>query len=206
MHNTIRYIAFVISSLLVILIFVTAQSYDQLILAVALYAPVAYFAFTLFRPKPLKIETPPPQIANEGQIVQTTTEHVDIADVDKRAFLKAIGLAGVSFFLFSFLNKKGGLSLLGGQQAVPSTLSIEDTTGKKIDPSERQPTDGYKIAEIDDNEMGTYYGFTNKDGAWFIMKEDTDSGSFRYIKGDSDFSGNWSKREQTTYDYYHNIF
>ena len=38
-----------------------------------------------------------------------------------------------------------------------------------------------------------YYGFVDKTGAWFIMKEES-SGAYRYTKGDSNFSTNWTTR------------
>jgi len=59
----------------------------------------------------------------------------------------------------------------------------------------------YKIADIDDTG---YFGFTNKDGGWYIMKES--SGAFRYIKGDSDYATSWTGRVGLSYDYFNNIF
>jgi hypothetical protein len=202
MRRIVTYSTFLISSLLVILILATARSYEQLLIAVLSYIPIAIISLILFLIKPSKKTHTFQQV--EGQPVQSSEEDVEIADVDKRAFLKMIGLAGASFFLFSFLQKKSGLSVFGNQQG-PTTTSVEDASGKKIDPAERQPTDGFKICEIDDDVI-TYYGFTNKDGAWLIMREDTDTNSFRYAKGDTDFSTNWSKHTNLSYDYYHNVF
>ncbi|MCS7092122.1 MAG: hypothetical protein NZM26_02115, partial [Patescibacteria group bacterium] len=83
--------------------------------------------------------------------------------------------------------------------------AIGDTTGRTIDPAEKQPMDGFRISEIDDGTI-TYYGYTNKDGAWIIIREDTENNSFRYIKGDSNFKENWDKRAWLDYDYYYNVF
>ena len=71
-------------------------------------------------------------------------------------------------------------------------------------PVKTEPTEGYKISEIDEGEI-TYYGFAKKDGSWLIMKENID-GSFRYSKGADDFPGNWDDRDDLKYDYYHNLF
>ena len=118
---------------------------------------------------------------------------MEVADIDKRAFLKLIGATGISFFLFSLLGRRVEVPFFG--------RAVESGTN----PVEGQPTDGYKISEIDDNTI-TYYGFTNKDGAWLIMREDTEASSFRYVKGDLEFSGNWSNRENLKYDYFHEVF
>ncbi|HHD92284.1 MAG TPA: hypothetical protein ENL06_01500 [Candidatus Portnoybacteria bacterium] len=63
--------------------------------------------------------------------------------------------------------------------------------------------DIYHISDIDDSSPA-YYGFVDKDGNWYIMKEDT--GTYRYCKGTTDYSTNWSNRASLTYDYYDNIF
>ncbi len=67
------------------------------------------------------------------------------------------------------------------------------------------PTDGYTISEIDDGIIA-YYGFMGQKGAWFIMRQDANDGSFRYAKGDIDFPINWEDRTNLTYDYYANVF
>lgn len=210
MRKTLTYPSFVIASLLVILIFVTAKTYTQLGIAVLLYLPLAFFALKVFPRKAwrkgLSIEFPAikPAQKTEVQKVEVKKERVEIADIDKRAFLKLIGAAGLSFFIFSLINRRAD-ALFFGRAGGSGTTTTQDSTGKIIDPAERQPTDGYKISEVDDNVI-TYYGFINKDGAWFIMREDTDTRSFRYAKGDSRFPTNWSKREQLKYDYFHNTF
>ena len=65
--------------------------------------------------------------------------------------------------------------------------------------------DGYKISEVDEGSI-SYYGFINNQGAWLIMREEIDGGSFRYAKGSSDFPGNWASRENLRYDYFNALF
>ena len=216
MRKTLTYSSFIIASLLVFAAFVTATSYVQLGIAVLLYPLLAIFAFKVLPRKAWKapvitIGLPLParkaeKVAAEEAIeeVRATRENITVADIDKRAFLKLIGAAGVSLFLYSIFIKRAE-SAFFGRSTSPETVSIKDTTDRKIDPAERQPTDGYRISEIDDNLI-TFYGFTNKDGAWFIMREDTDTGSFRYTKGDFNFSSGWGNRERLTYGYFNDIF
>lgn len=211
MHKILlTYFSFVIACTVVIVAFITATTYTQLAVAIALYPLLVYFTFKAFprkrrmylSKKPITEVQPPVKLAEN--VGAAKRENVDINDIDKRAFLKLIGGAGLSLFLFSIFNKKAeGLffkSLPG-----PGRVSLEDIAGNKIDPSQSHPTDGYRISEIDDNVIA-YYGFTNKDGAWFVMREDTDTGSFRYARGDSSFPGSWTKRENLRYDYYSNTF
>ena len=124
-------------------------------------------------------------------------------DIDKRAFIKLIGSAGLSVFILSLFTQKAQAAFFGSVPG-PGTVALKDSSGNQIDPAEKQPTDGYKISQLDDSTPA-YYGFTNKDGAWFIMKEDS-SGNYRYAKGSSSFSTNWTGRALLSYDYFENIF
>lgn len=204
MGKTLTYTGFAISSLLIILAFITAKTYTQLAIAILLYPMLAYFALRFF-PRithkapaiTIRIPARPAQRAEEVR-----RDKVDVADIDKRTFLKLIGAAGLSFFLFSLLGKRVE-ALLFGKAVESPTSPPGPAEGEVTDTS--LPTSGYRITEIDDSIVA-FYGFTNKEGAWFIMREDTDTGSFRYSKGDSGFSRNWSNRKNLKYDYYHNLF
>ena len=144
------------------------------------------------------------KLAPETTTIPSSSQKVDIADIDKRAFLKLIGGTGLSFLLYALFNKKPANSLLS-PLSDQGTTALLDVKGNVIDPREKLPTDGYTISEIED-DLIAFYGFTNRDGAWFVMKEDTESGSVRYVKGDTDFSAFWTKRENLNYDYFNKVF
>ena len=124
-------------------------------------------------------------------------------DFDRRMFLKLIGSAGISVFMLALFTKKSHAAFFGSVPG-PGTVALKDSTGAQIDPAIKHPTDGYKINQLDDSSPA-YYGFTEKGGAWFIMKEDS-SGNYRYTKGSSGFSTNWTNRASLTYDYYDVVF
>lgn len=195
MKKTLVYGSFVVASIVVIVLFVTTATYTQLIFAVLLYIPLVYFAFQAFSPKfhlahrraAITVRLPIPK------------EDISISDSDKRTFLKMLGAAGLSFILFSLFSKRAEIPFLNKLTGAPPSTGGEGGT------TQSEPISGYRIAEIDDNVI-TYYGFTNKDGGWFIMKEDTETGSFRYVKGDSDFTSNWASRENLKYDLYNKVF
>ncbi len=87
----------------------------------------------------------------------------------------------------------------------PGTVAIKNSAGVQIDPAEAHPTDGYEITEIDDTSSPAYYGFLKKNGYWYIMKEDS-TGAYRYSKGTTAFTTNWTNRASLTYDYFNSIF
>lgn len=217
MRKVLTYTSFSVLSLIVVLVFVTAKSYTQLGAAVLLYPVAAYFAYKLFVNKANKhseitLELPigaktdleQEEDMQENSIVGENLERVSVIDIEKRAFLKLVGATGLSFFLFSLINRRTGS--LFSRSGSSGETTLLDPSGNKITPAERQVTDGYKISEIDDLNIVSYYGFINKEGGWLIMKEDSDTGSFRYIKGDSEFPTYWSRREKLNYDYFHNTF
>lgn len=196
--------SFVMALALVVATFITAKSYTQLGVAIILYPLLAFFAYKVFENSLWRPFLKKPQAAMQYAAVSAGVEDfkkegVSVADIDKRLFLKVIGATGLSFFLISLFGRRVENFLFGQNQTTQPTL-----TGKTSAAS-LSPTDGYTISEIDEGIVG-YFGFINKDGEWFIMKRDTDNGTFRYTKGKSDFPGNWKMRENLKYDYFHNVF
>jgi hypothetical protein len=125
---------------------------------------------------------------------------VTVTDIDKRAFLKIVGATGLSFFLMSMFGRKAESLLLGNLDKAAVRDDVVITP-----PAPISPTDGYTISEIDDGLIA-YYGFMGQKGTWFIMRQDSNDGSFRYVKGETDFPINWEDRENLNYDYYANVF
>lgn len=202
MGKTLTYTGFAISAILVILAFVTAKTYTQLIIAVVVYPLLAYFALKLLprrnqKAPAITIKLPSRPARRDAQRLDS----VEVADVDKRTFLKLVGAAGLSFFVFSILGRRVE-SLLFGRGLDSGIAGVAPVA---TDPTSTQIADGYKISEIDEGET-TYYGFTNKTGGWLIMREEADSSSFRYAKGDINFPVNWANRANLKYDYFYNLF
>ena len=126
-------------------------------------------------------------------------------DQDRRRFLKLVGGTSLSVIFLSLINpKKAGAAFFGSVPG-PGTISVKDIDGNKINPAEKQPTDGYKISQVDDDDYPAYYGYVHQSGAWYIMQEDS-SGNYRYTKGDSNFSTNWTRRVLLSYDYFDTVF
>ena len=87
------------------------------------------------------------------------------------------------------------------------SIGIEDLTNTEINPATEDTLldikNQYKISDLADGNT-SYFGFLKSDGSWYIMSlTETEA---RYVKGDDDYSTNWTDRESLTYDYYNNIF
>jgi hypothetical protein len=225
MKKILIYYNFMVVTLVVLSSVFNAQNPVQLLDAIPLIPLVIYFGIFILPRKRQAIILPqkaslnkvpsakPPEIVvNEknkvskeptvdGEILEKKEEGFDI---NRRLFLKLIGSAGLSVFFFALFTKKAEATFFGSSPG-PGTLTLKNIAGEKINPSEKQPTDGYQISRVDDSTPA-YYGFINKDGNWFIMKEGTD-GTYLYTKGSSDFAGNWDLKDtELEYDYFDVVF
>ncbi|OGH16335.1 MAG: hypothetical protein A3C30_03080 [Candidatus Levybacteria bacterium RIFCSPHIGHO2_02_FULL_40_18] len=207
--SLITYPTFIIACFAVVAVFVTATTFVQLAAGILIYPLLVLFAYKLFShkirsysPKRLLIDIKPP--VKSAEKVESETSTVGIADIDKRVFLKLIGGTGITLFLFSLFSKKAE-DLLPSKLPGSGVITITDPVGKKITPAQKQPLDGYTISEIDDNII-SFYGYTHHSGRWYVLRIDTVAGSFRYVRGDTDFPGNWENRQNLNYDYFNNVF
>lgn len=87
------------------------------------------------------------------------------------------------------------------------TISINTNTvkSKGIKVTTDNLYGNFQVSDIDESGDPKYYGFINNKGAWYILK-DTGGTTFRYIKGDTNYTTNWTSRSGLTYDYFYNIF
>lgn len=199
------YTSFAAATALVVIAFLNAQNYIQLIGAAFFYPPLVYFGLKIF-PESFVIKFPkrkrvkPEVKPYAARTTVSGSKGVGVVDIDKRAFLKLIGATGLSFFFFSLLGRRADALLFGSNQKVNSPV----TNSNAITP--QSPTNGYRISEIDNSGVIAYYGFVNNNGAWFIMKEDANSGTFRYVRGEAGFPTRWRSRKELVYDYFHKLF
>lgn len=222
--NILKYYSFLVLSLMGIIGFLNVNSLAQMVSAVLFYPLTVYIWLQIVPRRKRAIELPV-VLKTKKRVIkkaktkkqETEDEAVELAlegeeidtrniDIDKRAFIKLIGSAGMSVFMLSLFTKKAQAAFFGSVPG-PGTVALKDTSGNQIDPAEKHPTDGYKVVQLDDGTT-SYYGFQNKDGAWFIMQEDA-SGNYRYTKGSSDFTNattGWPNRADLTYGYFETIF
>lgn len=69
-------------------------------------------------------------------------------------------------------------------------------------------TETYAASDVDDAAVPNYYGFVDKNGAWYILQEDVSGGvtQYRYAKGSSDYATNWTNRAGLTYALFNEVF
>ena len=225
MKKIIIYYNFIVTGTIVLIGFLGAENYFQLATATIFYPLALYFGFLVLPRKGKAIVHPAlirpveetvagkPKKKAAGDVGEIKTDVVELKrqkgegfDLDRRAFLKLIGSAGMSVFMLSVFTKKAQAAFFGSVPG-PGTVAIKDTTGTPIDPAEKHPTDGYRISAIDDSSPA-FYGFINKSGSWFIMKE-ADDGEYLYYKktvGDDNFQTEWPNRAGFVYNYFDEIF
>lgn len=220
MKKALIYYSFIVITVMTLMGFIGPTSLPQLISAVLFFPLVVYFGL-LVAPEKKQALTLPIMSRKRATVkasekrkrkgplkLQKVKEkdHKSIFDKDRRTFLKLIGSGGLSVLVLSIFGAKSAQAAFFGSVPGPGVVSLKDIAGNQIDPSEKQPTDGYKIAELDDGSPA-YYGFVNKTGYWFIIKEDP-AGTFRYENGgtDTDFATNWTGRAGLTYGYFGDEF
>jgi len=188
--------------LILILNLVYIRSTIQLIISL-LYIPYPFYFFITIKDWYQKLK---PAI-KIGKPANTTLVIKDQKNIDqnRRQFLKLLGGTSLSVVLLSLINPQKASAAFFGSVPGPGTVSLKDATGAKINPAEKQPTDGYKISQVDDDNYPAYYGYINVSGAWYIMREDS-SNNYRYSKGDSSFALNWDGRALLTYGYFDTVF
>lgn len=216
----ILYYVFILTTIMTVMGFVTATSVPQFFSAV-LFFPLALYFWLLIVPKrnkklPVLTETLPVEIHVKAKEKKSTKHEKEIEgevlsetigknfDMDRRMFLKLIGSTGITLFLFSIFTKKAQATFFGSVPG-PGTMMLKDTTGSQVDPAVKHPTDGFTLAQLDDGVSETYFGYLNKDGAWYILKEDSSS-NYRYAKGASGFPTNWTNRAILSYGYFDAVF
>lgn len=208
--NLIKYSTFVFACFFVAWVFITATTFDQLAAGIFIYPLFVIFAYKIFSDK---MRSHPPKILPtvaihppraQAKAEQDEKSNISIADIDKRVFLKLIGGAGLSFFLYSLFSKKTE-DVFFKTPSRQEKITIADLEGKQISPAQSHPLDGYNIAEIED-EIISFYGYMNKDGSWYVLKLDTVTGSFRYARGSKDFPIAWKNRKNLKYGYFNNMF
>jgi hypothetical protein len=70
------------------------------------------------------------------------------------------------------------------------------------------PLRDYVLQDKDSDASPNYYGFTDSEGKWYIMEETISAGAdtYRFIKGSTNYTANWTGRAILVYDYFYNIF
>ena len=191
------YYCFIITMTVVSIGFLSSLDLPQFLSAL-IFSPMAIYFLVLVWPR-RKTALPFNKTELKSLLVPTPK-----LDVNRRDFLKLIGSAGILALIMGLFGRKNSISpLLGGGGGYES-ITLKDTSGNVINPAENSPTDGYSISQIDDS-VPSYFGFINKNGNWFIMREGEDS-AYRYIKGEGNFSSSWANRTRLDYNYFDRVF
>ncbi len=82
------------------------------------------------------------------------------------------------------------------------------STANPLPITNNESLDNFFLSDLDDASTPKFFGYTDKNENWYIMKESISSGitNFRYKKGTTDYETNWTNRASLTYDYFYNEF
>ena len=103
-----------------------------------------------------------------------------------------------------------------GTTSPASSVSITGDSVGLARFAQQSLTAKYQVADTDTLNLVKYYGFTDKDGNWYILREDKSVAptEYRYANasnngGPPDYetatTGAWDDRANLTYDYFHNL-
>lgn len=147
------------------------------------------------------------------------TEKLDVSDDDKdideskRNFLKLLAGTGVTSFLLYILNpKKINAAFFGNGTGGSGNIYLRDSGGNKIDPAVNSPTDGFGICDIATVDTNNYYGYTDKNGRWYILKENSSGSSYQYASRLNNtsvtdgYATAWSGKSSLTYGNFNDAF
>lgn len=132
-------------------------------------------------------------------------------------------------FLFPVLIIAGSISLLNysraqdenlGGNVGASRVQIQNATGLIINPATESTTqtinvsiadalNNYFILDVDDDASPNYYGYQDKSGNWYILKETTTAGDNTYTYYASttpNYSAGWPGRTTYTYSLFESAF
>lgn len=113
---------------------------------------------------------------------------------------------GPSFSDSSNVNKKALVD--ADRHAQVDVLTSALPTGAATEQIIADNLQNYKISDVDADASPNYYGYTRKDGYWYILKETVSAGNdtYRYAKGTSGYTTNWTNRVSLTYNYFDTEF
>ncbi len=205
-HKVLSFYSFAFVHILLFALIKNISNVSEFIFILLLSPLEIYFLLTLF-----KLITNGRQYSYEyhgPKLLPATIESValekyidsdEVKEADRRKFIKLLFGAGLGVVLLGLLNPKKASAAFFGSVPGPGSVTLKDTTGAKIDPAIAQPLDGYSISNyIDTGAYPHYFGFVNKNGAWYVLKDTGDAdGTFLYSKGGSGYD--WSGRAGLTY-------
>ena len=204
-RRVIIYYCFILTTTVVSLSFLSSRNVPQFASSL-IFSPMALYFLLLVWPRRKEALL----LSQGGRTAAGQPEYKSLPapatklDVDRRNFLKLIGSAGILAVILGLFSKRSGVPAFLGNVDSFESVTLKNTSGNVINPAESSPTEGYNISQIDDS-VPAHFGFINKDGAWFIMKESED-GAFHYTKGEKDFATNWGNRAKLKYNNFDEVF
>jgi len=97
-------------------------------------------------------------------------------------------------------------AILIGSDGTNAKIAKVDSQGNLIVTGDLNPLDKYQPADADMASDTKYFGYVDVDGNWYIMREVTTTGQYRFVKGTSGYDTAWTAKTSQSYDYFNNVF
>lgn len=68
----------------------------------------------------------------------------------------------------------------------------------------QDPLFDFRVSDIDTASDPKYYGYLNRRGEWYVMREAAD-GTFRYAYGRTGYAAAWTDKANLSYDLFSTI-
>lgn len=160
-------------------------------------------------PKQEKVVVPPASVTVKQQEVDYKKIATLLADSVKD-YIKTLNPQEIDYSkLEKIFNKE---IVVSGGGSKPMFSTPDGKTYKALVDSERRilvgnvdPLAVYQATDADTSNSVKYYGFTDKDENWYILRDDSGS-SYRYAKGSGNYTTAWSGRAGLDYGYFYEVF
>lgn len=103
-------------------------------------------------------------------------------------------------------NAHRGSAMLGHDGNQYNLVAVSADGRLAVDMTGGGILDQYHTADMDTAEDTKYYGSIDSAGNWYILREITSTGSYRYTKGSADYADAWAARTTQTYTYFDLVF
>ena len=96
------------------------------------------------------------------------------------------------------------MPIVTGRSSTGNVVDISVDEDGKLLTNEKESLTTYRLTDMVTGTTTEYYGYTDKDGNWYIMQ--LTGTTARYCKGAESYTTNWTNRASLSYDYFYNIF
>ncbi len=145
------------------------------------------------------------EVSNDPGATQGNWNAIAVIPANGSAAVNEITTAGIYVAPLGYRAMRLRCSVFtSGEAEIEAIFSKDPAPGALA--FQGNPSERFKISDLDDSGSLQYYGYLDESGRWYIMRFDTSTKELRYARGESDYGTGWTDRASLTYGYFNNIF